>query len=116
MSGATPSRIKFARCWGPSRRFWLNILNLRKATFPVHFNGVGTYSLDIEIFAYVLTKDGDEFMKIQQDLYLRILDAVEAAGTALALPTQATISYAVANRDQPEQEHRRSHGPAAHQT
>lgn len=89
---------------------------LEKATFPVHFNGVGTYSLDIEITAYVLTKDGDEFMKIQQDLYLRILDAVEAAGTALALPTQATISYAVVNRDQPEQEHRRSHGPAAHQT
>jgi MscS family membrane protein len=66
---------------------------LEKATFPVHFNGVGTYSLDIEITAYVLTKDGDEFMKIQQDLYLRILDAVEAAGTALALPTQANISY-----------------------
>jgi hypothetical protein len=26
-------------------------------------------------------------------LYLWILDAVEAAGTALALPTQASISY-----------------------
>jgi MscS family membrane protein len=70
---------------------------LEKATLPVHFNGVGTYSLDIEITAYVLTKDGDEFMRIQQDLYLRILDTVEAAGTALALPTQATISYAAAN-------------------
>jgi MscS family membrane protein len=73
---------------------------LEKATFPVHFNGVGTYSLDIEITAYVLTRNGDEFMKIQQDLYLRILDAVEAAGTALAIPTQATISYAVANAEQ----------------
>jgi small-conductance mechanosensitive channel len=59
----------------------------------VRFVGVGTYSLDIEIFLYVLTRDGDEFMRIQQDLYLRILDAVEAAGTALALPTQANISY-----------------------
>jgi len=82
---------------------------LEKATFPVHFNGVGTYSLDIEITAYVLTKDGDEFMKIQQDLYLRILDAVEAAGTALALPTQANISYAAVNgasSPPQEQEHR----------
>lgn len=60
---------------------------------PVRFVGMGTYSLDIEIFIYVLTLDGDEFMKIQQDLFLAILDAVEAAGTALAVPTQATISY-----------------------
>src|ERR1035438_2159463 len=66
---------------------------LEPAALPVHFNGVGTYSLDIEISAYVLTKDGDEFIRIQQDLYLRILDAVETAGTALALPTQANISY-----------------------
>lgn len=60
---------------------------------PVRFVGIGTYSLDIEIFIYVLTLDGDEFMKIQQDLFLAILDAVEAAGTALAVPTQATINY-----------------------
>jgi len=66
---------------------------LETGPLPIHFNGVGAYSLDLEIFAYVLTKDGDEFNKIQQELYLKILDAVEAAGTALALPTQATITY-----------------------
>src|ERR1700733_8000497 len=60
---------------------------------PVRFVGIGTYSLDIEIFIYVLTLDGDEFMKIQQDLFLALMDAVEAAGTALAVPTQATITY-----------------------
>jgi MscS family membrane protein len=54
---------------------------------PVRFVGVGTYSLDVEVFAYVLTRNGDEFMKIQQELLLWILDAVEAAGTALAVPT-----------------------------
>jgi MscS family membrane protein len=70
---------------------------LETGALPVRFVGVGTYSLDLEIFIYVLTKDGDEFMRIQQDLYLRILDAVEAAGTALALPTQANISYSVVN-------------------
>ena len=62
---------------------------------PGRFIGVGQYSLDIEIFAYVLTVDGDEFLKIQQDLLLRILDAVAAAGTALALPTQASVDYSV---------------------
>ena len=60
---------------------------------PVRFVGVGTYSLDVEVFAYIQTREGDEFMTIQQDLYLSILDAVEAAGTALAIPIQASITY-----------------------
>jgi len=61
---------------------------------PVRFIGVGTYSLDLEVSLYVLTRDGDEFLQIQQDLFLGILDAIEAAGTALALPTQASIPFA----------------------
>jgi MscS family membrane protein len=60
---------------------------------PVRFVGVGSYSLDVEIFVYVSTQSGDEFLGMQQDLLLSILDAVERAGTALALPTQATIAY-----------------------
>jgi MscS family membrane protein len=59
---------------------------------PVRFIGVGTYSLDLEIFAYVLTRDFDEFLRIQQDLLLWILDAVQSAGTTLAVPTQAYLS------------------------
>lgn len=66
---------------------------LETGPLPVRFVGVGTYSLDLEIFAHVLTRNGDEFLKIQQDLYLWILDAIEDAGTALALPTQASIAY-----------------------
>jgi MscS family membrane protein len=61
---------------------------------PVRFVGVGTYSLDVEVFAYILTLDGDEFNRIQQELFLRILDEVEAAGTGLAVPTQAYYSIA----------------------
>lgn len=68
---------------------------------PVRFVGVGTYSLDLEIFAHVLTRNGDEFMQVQQDLYLWILDAVEVAGTALALPTQASINYSNADAPKP---------------
>ncbi len=60
---------------------------------PVRFIGVGEYSLDVEIFVYIKTEDGDEFLKIQQELLLRILDAVAIAGTALALPTQASVEY-----------------------
>jgi len=59
---------------------------------PVRFVGVGTYSLDLEVFAYVLTPNYDDFLQIQQELLLWILDAVQAAGTALAVPTQAYLS------------------------
>jgi MscS family membrane protein len=62
-------------------------------SMPVRFVGAGSYSLDIEIFAYIQTADYDEFLQLQQDLLLRIMDAISAAGTALAIPTQASISY-----------------------
>ena len=68
---------------------------LEAGNLPVRLVGVGTYSLDLEVTAYVLTRDNEEFLKIQQELLLWILDAVQVAGTALALPTQASIDYAL---------------------
>ena len=55
---------------------------------PVRFIGVGAYSLDVEVFAYVTTSDADEFLELQQELLLKMLQAVEQAGTALAVPIQ----------------------------
>jgi len=57
---------------------------------PVRFIEVGEYSLNLEVAAYVMTSDGDEFLAIQQDLLIKILQAVEKSGTALALPIQET--------------------------
>lgn len=68
--------------------------NVDAGKLPVRFIGVGSYSLDLEVFAYVLTQNGDEFLEVQQDILLQILDAIKAAGTAIALPTQASINYA----------------------
>jgi MscS family membrane protein len=58
---------------------------------PVRFIGVGVYSLDIELTAYITTQDADEFLALQQDLLLQILHAVEEAGTALAVPLQESF-------------------------
>ncbi len=55
---------------------------------PVRFIGVGAYSLDVEVVAYVTTSDYDEFLELQQQLLLKMLQAVEQAGTALAVPLQ----------------------------
>jgi MscS family membrane protein len=58
---------------------------------PVRFVGVGTYSLDVEVVAYVTTADYDEFLALQQELLLKMLQAVEQAGTALAVPLQESF-------------------------
>ena len=65
---------------------------IERTARPVHFAGVGTYSLDLDIGAYFTTTDDEALAPIQEDLYLRILDAVAEAGTSLALPTQAYYS------------------------
>jgi hypothetical protein len=54
---------------------------------------VRSYSLDVDVSAYILTSNDDEFGRIQQELLLCALEAVEAAGSSLALPTQASINY-----------------------
>ncbi len=53
---------------------------------PVRFIGVGPYSLDVEVVAYVTTTDYDEFVALQQEMLLQMLQAVERAGAALAVP------------------------------
>ena len=60
-------------------------------SLPVRFVGVGPYSLDVEVMAYIATSDYDEFLRTQQELLLKMLRAVEQAGTALAVPLQETL-------------------------
>lgn len=54
----------------------------------VRFVGVGAYSLDVEIAAYIVTADYNEFLQLQQEILLKMLQALERAGTALAVPVQ----------------------------
>jgi MscS family membrane protein len=44
--------------------------------------------LDVEIFAYIVTRDFEAFLGMQEDLLLRLMDTVEESGTALAFPSQ----------------------------
>ncbi len=54
----------------------------------VRFVGYGDSSLDLEIFAFVQTRDFGEFLAIQEDLNLRIKDIVEACGSGFAFPSR----------------------------
>ncbi len=46
--------------------------------------------IDVELFAYVTVTELEDFLPIQEDLLLRLMDTIEAGGTALAVPSQTT--------------------------
>jgi len=60
----------------------------------VRFSGFGASSLDVELFVYVRTRDYGDFLAVREDLCLRVMDVVTAAGTAFALPAQTNYSAA----------------------
>ncbi len=66
----------------------------------VRFVSFGDYSLNLEIFAYVLTADINEFLAVQEDIFLRIMDIVEASGTGFAFPSQTIYAGADTGLDE----------------
>jgi MscS family membrane protein len=54
----------------------------------IRFSRFGASSLDLEIFSYVNESDYGAFLEVSEDLNLRIMDIVAAAGSSFALPSQ----------------------------
>ena len=54
----------------------------------VRFVGFAAYSLDVEIFAYIRCIDQNTFLAVQEDLFLRMADIVDEAGSGFAFPSQ----------------------------
>jgi MscS family membrane protein len=63
----------------------------------VRFLRFGPSSLDVEGFAYVLARDWNEFLEIQERFLLHILDCIESSGVQLALPSEAILLFAPAS-------------------
>jgi MscS family membrane protein len=61
---------------------------IENATLRVRLARFGTYSLDIEVFAYVQAPDYPSFLGVQEELLMRIMGIVRYAGTDLAFPSQ----------------------------
>src|SRR5262249_27452222 len=58
------------------------------ASLRVRFIRFGPSSLEIEVFTYVLARDWNNFLEIQEQLLLSIRDVIERAGTGIAIPSQ----------------------------
>jgi MscS family membrane protein len=51
----------------------------------------GKQSLDVELYAYVIETDFTQFLIVQEELLLRIMDIIAANGVNVAMPAQMTL-------------------------
>jgi MscS family membrane protein len=58
---------------------------------PLRFTKISAESFDLEVFAYVLTLDYNEFLQIQSELLLKILEAASKLSVRFAVPFQESI-------------------------
>jgi MscS family membrane protein len=70
-------------------------------TARVRFVGFGESSLDIEVYCHILTTQLTEFLAIREDLLLRIMKLVAAAGVEFAIPSRSLYL----TQDHPDLEH-----------
>ena len=59
-----------------------------KDGMSVRLKALAPGALDVAVTAYVGTRSNDEWLAVREDLLLRMLEIVEAAGTAIARPSQ----------------------------
>jgi MscS family membrane protein len=60
------------------------------STSRVRLIGYSQSSVDLEIFAYIVTIDNNRFLEVQEDLLLRIRDIIDLTGTGFAFPLNVT--------------------------
>jgi MscS family membrane protein len=57
----------------------------------VRFLRFAEYALEVEIYCYILEPEYTAYLATQEQLLLKIMDAIEKAGAVVALPTQTTF-------------------------
>jgi MscS family membrane protein len=70
------------------RRLLYSHAKVETKSVRVRLTDISGSSLSLELFAYILTRDFNEFAAIREDLLLRIMDVLEDSGGGLALPSQ----------------------------
>jgi MscS family membrane protein len=63
---------------------------VESGTLRVRFLKLNSYTLDVEVHAYLLVPDWAAFLAAQEELLLALMRVVEEAGSGFAFPTQTT--------------------------
>ncbi|MCX6545683.1 MAG: mechanosensitive ion channel family protein [Acidobacteria bacterium] len=82
------SRAQLEQVLASIRRLLTDDARFEAGTSRVRLIRFGSSSLDIEVFAYIATRDFADFLAIQEEILLGVMDVVQKAGTALAVPSQ----------------------------
>lgn len=69
---------------------------VESSTARVRLLKFSDYSLDVEIYCYILERDYATFLAVQEGLLLEIVNTLDTCGASVALPSQTTI----VNQDQ----------------
>ncbi len=85
-SETTPDQLRFVLA--ELRRLLYEHPKVETDGARVRFTSIDSSALSLDFFAYVLTRDLAEYLAIQEDLLLRILEIVDRAGSGFAFPSQ----------------------------
>jgi MscS family membrane protein len=81
-----PDHVRFVLA--EIRRLLYSHAKVETKSVRVRLTDISGSSLSVEVFAYILTRDFNEFAAVREDLLLRIMDVLADSGGALALPSQ----------------------------
>jgi MscS family membrane protein len=61
---------------------------VEQTSIRVRFIRLGSFSLDVDVFAYLRARDWNHFLEIQEQLLFSVMNIVREAGTGVAFPSQ----------------------------
>ena len=79
------------------RRLLAQTEYVEQDSIRVRFLRFGPSSLDVEVFAYILARDWNQFLEAQEGLLLRSMECIESAGVQIALPSQSILLTGASN-------------------
>jgi len=82
----TPAQVRYLLV--ELRKLLADTESVTEAPARVRFVGLGSHSIDIEIFAYAAVADYSEFLEVQEEFLLEIMEIVSRSGTDFAFPSQ----------------------------
>lgn len=71
-----------------TRRLLYSHPKIETKTVRVRLTDIAGTSLSMEVVAYILTRDFNEYAAVREDVLLRIMDVLEDSGGGLSLPAQ----------------------------
>jgi MscS family membrane protein len=81
------------------RRLLVDHPSVEPDSVRVRFVRLGQSSLDVDVSAYLLARDWNHFLELQEGLLFGVTDVVQEAGTGIAFPSQTMY---ISNARMPE--------------